>query len=77
MNSPKIKTYFLNLWILGIDEVGITLETFQDVKTASKAEVKQLFSQLNKADVDDLIQKYRVDLEMYKYPVKEFFEYAS
>lgn len=57
--------------------MGVTVENFQDLKIASKAEVRHLFSQLDATDVDNLVQKYRVDLEMYKYPVKEFFQYAS
>jgi len=55
----------------------VTKEMFNEIQTPTKKDIQHLFSQLGKEDVDDLIQKYRVDLEMYRYSTKEYFEYAS
>lgn len=59
----------------GIEDVGIDSQTFRQVPLPSEDKVKSLFQQLTPGQVDELVSKYRVDLDMYQYSPKQYYSY--
>jgi hypothetical protein len=53
--------------IFGLEDFDFEEETIAD------SSLKAAFSQLNKQDLDDLVEHYRIDLEMYRYSPEEFY----
>lgn len=45
------------------------------VPLPSEDKVKSLFQQLTPGQVDELVSKYRVDLDMYQYSPKQYYSY--
>ena len=60
---------------VGLEDLNIESSQFGLSTLPSEAQVKALFSQLSPGQVDDLVNKYHVDLEMYQYSPKQFYSY--
>ena len=62
----------------GLEDIGIDSKMFLSATSfPAQSQVKNLFAQLNQEELDDLVYKYRVDLDMYQYSPKQFYSYVT
>ena len=62
----------------GLEDIGIDSKMFLSATSfPAQSQVQNLFAQLNQEELDDLVYKYRVDLDMYQYSPKQFYSYVT
>ena len=62
---------------VGLEDLDIGADAFRQTASPAEDDVKALFRQLTPGQVDDLVTKYRVDLEMFQYSPKQFYFWSK